>query len=94
MPPNVGELVRGEAVRLTDASEVLAETWSLLLPRADSDVDVVTLREHPPVTAGDVGELDHRAPRIALAVDSAVRDIPFESDTAHDVVAEARAHAR
>ena len=86
--PNVGELVRGETVRLTDAPEVLAETWSLLLPRADSDVDVVTLREHPPVTAGDVGELDHRAPRIALAFNSAIRDISFESDTADDVVAE------
>ena len=88
MAPNVGELVRGEAVRLTDAPEVLAETRSLLLPRADTDVDVVTLRKHPPVTAGNVGELDHRAPRIALAFDSAVRDIPLESDTAHDVVAE------
>ena len=56
-----------EPVRLTDRRQVIAEPRPLLLPGADADVDVVALREDPAVAAGDVGELDHRAPRVAVA---------------------------
>ena len=66
------ELRRVEPVRLADAREVLADPRPFVLPRADADVHVVALREDPAVAARDVGELDDRAARVALARDDAV----------------------
>src|SRR5205085_7239128 len=77
-----------EAVSRADAREVLADARPLLLPRADAHVDVVALREHPAVAAGDVGELDHRAARIALAVERVVADVPLVRHAVDDRAAE------
>ena len=52
----------------------------LALPAADSDVDVVALREDPAVAAGHVRELEAKAALVALAGDDAVGDVCFERD--------------
>ena len=57
-------------------AQVLADPRPLVLPRADADVHVVALREHPAVAARDVRELDDRAPRVPLARDGRRRRSP------------------
>ncbi len=93
-PRNVLQLVRTQAVRGADSRKVLAQVRPLRLPRAHADVHVVPLREHPAVAARNVGELDHRAPRISVVCDARVRDVPLESDAVDDAVRRARVLAR
>src|SRR5581483_3333173 len=79
-------LVRDAAGR-TDAAEVGLQPRPLARPRADADVDVVGLREHPAVAAGDRAELEERAAAEAGA-ESAVGDVALIGDAAQDPVAE------
>ena len=63
---------RREPVRRADARKMLADPRPFVLPRAHADVDVVALRKHPAVAAGNVRQLDDRASRVAVAFDDAV----------------------
>src|SRR5262249_18355674 len=67
-----------DAVRLAEPCEMLAQTGALGLPAADSQVDVVALREDPAVAAGYGAELEHEPARVPLGVDALVREVPLE----------------
>ena len=75
-------------VRLAHAPQVLANPRALALPGADADVRVVGLREHPTVSARNVRELDHHAPRVAVARDRGVGHIALVGDAVDDPAAE------
>jgi hypothetical protein len=83
------EILGPNAVCLTGAREVLAQAWPFGLPGAHADIDVVPLREHPAVPAGDIRQLDHRAPVVAVARDAPIGDVALESDAVDDPGTEA-----
>ena len=68
---------------------MVAEPRPFLGPRPHADVHVVGLRKHPPVAAGNVGELDDDAVLVAVLRDVGVRHVPLERDAVHDRPAEA-----
>ncbi len=67
---------------------MIAQPRPFLLPRPDADVDVVALREDPPVAAGDVGQLDDCAPAVPVAAKARVRDVSLQRDAVDDPAAE------
>ncbi len=82
------ELRGNETVGRADAREMLAQPRPLLRPRPHADVHVVTLREHPAVTAGNVGELDDGAMPVAIDLQLAVGHVALERDPVDDRTAE------
>ena len=66
------ERLEAEPVGLARPREMVAQPRAFLLPGADADVDVVALREDPAVAAGNVGQLDDRAPAVAVAREGVV----------------------
>src|SRR5438552_13181757 len=60
---------------------MIAEPRPLPLPAPDSEVDVVALRERPPVAARDDSDLEHEPPRVAGPVEPLVGAVPLERDS-------------
>ena len=71
------------------AREVLAHPRALALPAADTDVDVIPLREHPAVAARHVRELEEEPAAVLLFVDDAVRNVAFEGNAVYAALVEA-----
>src|SRR6266540_5557029 len=69
---------------------MLAQTRPLLAPAADADVDVVTLREDPPVAARNGGQLEHEHAAPAVGRKLLVGKIPLERDAVDDAAAEVK----
>src|SRR5690242_4828819 len=88
MAAEIRQVLRSQPVRLAGTPEVLAKTWTLLLPGSDTDVDMVALGKDPAVAARDVGELDDGTPAVAVAGDAPVRDVSLERHSVNDPVAE------
>ena len=82
------ELRGNETVGRADAREMLPQPRPLLRPRPHADVHVVTLREHPAVTAGNVGELDDGAMPVAIDPQLTVGHVALERDPVDDRTAE------
>src|SRR6266540_4721924 len=89
MAADVGQLLHVDAVLLAEATQVAAQLRSLEVPTADTEVDVVALREHPAVPARNDGELEHHPAPVAAARDGSVAKVPLERDTVDDVTRQA-----
>ena len=77
-----------DAVLPAELYEMASQSRALALPAAHTDVDVVALREHPAVAAGDRAELEDGASPIPVLADRLERHVALERDGEHVVVAE------
>src|SRR5262249_7516482 len=80
------DLLRRDRVPAAELLEVGAERRPFALPAAYADVDVVALRKHPAVAAGDDGALQLGSRPVAIVGDDLVGHIALERH-AEDVVA-------
>src|SRR6266540_2839840 len=88
MAADVGQLLHVDAVLLAEATQVAAQLRSLEVPTADTEVDVVALREDPAIPARNDGELEHHPPSVAPPGDRAVAKVSLERDAVGDLAGE------
>jgi hypothetical protein len=77
-----------------EVAEMSPQARPLALPAADADVDVVALREDPPIPSGDRAQLDRREPAKALLGDWAVGDVALERNAVDGALPEAERASR
>src|SRR5205823_9928333 len=79
---------RVEPVLRAQPAEMAAQVRPFAEPAADADVDVVALREDPPVPARDLSELDYGATAVPVGPCRGVGDVPLVGDAVVVVAAQ------
>src|SRR5262249_26085982 len=88
VPAEVRELVNRDAVVLAEELEMGTEARALAAPPADTDVDVVALREDPAVTARKSRKLEHEHPAPTVRREPLVGEVALQRDAVDDPAAE------